>query len=77
VVSTALIGGSADQKRRPLVYGAMFTWRDLGVVVAAVAGSLMGLQVEGVALTFGVFGVVFVVCGIASLILNRHAEQRL
>ncbi len=77
VVSTALIGGSADQKRRPLVYGAMFTWRDLGVVVAAVAGSLLGLQVEGVTLTFGVFAAVFAVCGIASLILNRYAEEQL
>jgi predicted MFS family arabinose efflux permease len=77
VVSTALIGGSADQKRRPLVYGAMFTWRDLGVVVAAVAGSLMGLEVESVTMTFGIFGAVFVACGIASLILNRYAEQRL
>jgi len=77
VVSTALIGGSADQKRRPLVYGAMFTWRDAGVVVAAVASSLLGLQVEGVTLTFGVFAAVFVICGIASLILNRHAEERL
>jgi len=77
VVSTALIGGSADQKRRPLVYGAMFTWRDLGVVVAAVAGSLMGLQVGGVTVTFGVFAAVFAACGVASLILNRYAEQRL
>ncbi len=77
VVSTALIGTSSAQKRRPLVYGAMFTWRDLGVVVAAVAGSLLGLEVEGVALTFGVFSAVFAVCGIASLILNRYAQQRL
>jgi MFS family permease len=77
VVSTALIGGSADQARRPLVYGAMFTWRDLGVVVAAVAGSLLGLQVEGVGLTFGVFSIVFAVCGAVALILNRYAEQQL
>ncbi len=77
VVSTTLIGTSAEQKRRPLVYGAMFTWRDLGVVVAAVAGSLLGLEPGSVLTTFGLFGVVFVACGIASLILNRYAEQRL
>ena len=77
VVSTALIGSSADQKRRPLAYGAMFTWRDLGVVVAAVSGSLLGLRVEGVTLTFVVFGAVFVVCGVVSLILNRYAKERL
>jgi predicted MFS family arabinose efflux permease len=77
VVSTALIGTSAERNRRPLAYGAMFTWRDLGVVVATVAGGILGLRAESVATTFGVFGAVFVVCGIISLILNRYAEQRL
>ncbi len=77
VVSTALIGSSAEQKRRPLTYGAMFTWRDLGVVVATVAGGILGLRAESVAVTFGIFGVVFIACGVASLVLNRYAEQRL
>lgn len=77
VVSTALIGTSAEQKRRPLTYGAMFTWRDLGVVVATVVGGILGLRAESVAVTFGIFGAVFVACGVASLILNRYAEQRL
>ncbi|MGI5817833.1 MAG: MFS transporter [Armatimonadota bacterium] len=77
VVSTALIGASSDRTRRPLVYGAMFTWRDLGVVVAAVAGSLLGLRPGGVALTFGVFAVAFLVCGVVALVLNRYAEERL
>ncbi len=77
VVSTALIGDSADSKRRPLVYGAMFTWRDLGVVVAVVAGKLLGLTTDNVALVFGVFGIVFAICGVASLALNRYAEERL
>ena len=77
VVSTALIGDSADSKRRPLIYGAMFTWRDLGVVVAVVAGKLLGLTTDNVALVFGVFGMVFAICGVASLALNRYAEERL
>ncbi len=77
VVSTALIGTSAEQKRRPLTYGAMFTWRDLGVVVATIAGGILGLKTDSVTLTFGVFAVVFVVCGVISLILNRYAEQKL
>lgn len=77
VVSSAVIGVSADQKRRPLSYGAMFTWRDLGVVVATVAGGLLGMGVDDVAATFGVFGAVFVVCGAISLALNRYAEQQL
>ncbi|MFW5868231.1 MAG: MFS transporter [Armatimonadota bacterium] len=77
VVSTALIGGSSDRTRRPLVYGAMFTWRDLGVVVATVAGSLLGLRPGGVALTFGVFAAAFFACGVVALILNRYAQERL
>lgn len=77
VVSAALVGSSAEQKRRPLAYGAMFTWRDLGVAVAAVTGSLLGLRMEGVTLTFGVFAVVFATCGIVALLLNRYARERL
>ncbi|MEA3403780.1 MAG: MFS transporter [Armatimonadota bacterium] len=77
VVSTALIGTSAEQKRRPLTYGAMFTWRDLGAVIAMVAGKILEVRAESVTATFGVFAVVFALCGIVSLILNRYAEQRL
>ncbi len=76
-VSTALIGHSAEHKRRPLAYGAMFTWRDLGVVVAVLAGKLLGLTTDNVALVFGVFGAVFALCGVVSLVLNRYAAERL
>ena len=77
VVSTALIGTSAEQKRRPLTYGAMFTWRDLGVVTATVVGGILGLKTGSMTLTFGVFAVVFAACGVVSLVLNRYAEQEL
>ena len=50
---------------------------DLGVVVAVVAGKLLGITTDNVALVFGVFGVVFVVCGVVALALNRHAEEKL
>ncbi|MGC9317618.1 MAG: MFS transporter [Armatimonadota bacterium] len=77
VVSTALIGTSADQKRRPLTYGAMFTWRDLGAVIAMMAGKILEVRAESMMVTFGVFAVVFAACGVVSLILNRYAQQRL
>ncbi len=77
VVSTALIGASAEQKRRPLTYGAMFTWRDLGVVTATVVGGILGLTTGSMIVTFEVFAVVFAACGAISLVLNRYAEQRL
>jgi len=75
VVSSALIGSSEEQKRRPLTYGAMFTWRDLGVVVASVAGGILGVKAGSVETTFAVFAVVFALCGAVSLVLNRYAEQ--
>ena len=77
VVSTALIGTSAEQKRRPLTYGAMFTWRDLGVVVATVVGGILGLKTGSMTVTFAVFALVFAACGVVSLVLNRYAEQEL
>lgn len=75
VVGSALIGSSEEQKRRPLTYGAMFTWRDLGVVVASVAGGILGVKAGSVETTFVVFAVVFALCGVISLVLNRYAEQ--
>ena len=60
-----------------LAYGAMFTWRDLGVVVAVVVGKLLGLGTDNVAVVFGVFRAVFMACGAVALALNRYAEERL
>jgi len=77
VVSTAMIGDSADRARRPLAYGAMFTWRDLGVVVAVVVGKLLGITTDNIALVFEVFAAAFFGCGAISLILNRYVEERL
>lgn len=77
VVSVAMIGDSAERARRPLAYGAMFTWRDFGVVVAVVAGKLLGITTDNVALVFEAFAAVFFGCGIVSLILNKYAEERL
>jgi hypothetical protein len=77
VVSTAMLGASAERARRPLAYGAMFSWRDLGVVVAVVVGKLLGVQTDNVMPVFEVFAAVFLGCGVVSLILNRYAQERL
>lgn len=77
VVSSALVGHSAEQKRRPLAYGAMFTWRDLGVVTAVVAGKVLGLTTNNATLVFGFFAAVFALCGVVSLVLNRYAAERM
>jgi len=77
VVSSALIGTSADRARRPLAHGAFFTWRDVGVVTAVVAGNLLGVSTDNFMLVFEVFSGVFCACGVVSLILNAYAEDRL
>lgn len=77
VVSSALIGASADRARRPLAHGAFFTWRDLGVVVAVVVGSLLGVSTDNFVLVFEVFAGVFFACGLVSLVLNKYAQERL
>lgn len=76
VVATAIVGDAADRKRRPLAYGIIFSWRDLGVVVAAVGANLLGLEL-GLTSAFGAFVWVFAGCAVLSLYLGRFAEQKL
>jgi len=77
VVASAMVGDSADRSRRPLAYGALFSFRDFGVVVATIIGKvLMGGGGEFVS-TFNTFGVVFVVCGAAALLLRQYNRERL
>lgn len=76
VVSASLIGDSAERRRRPLVYGVIFAWRDLGVVVALIVSRLLDThgRLQSV---FAIFAVVFAVCGALSGLLQRYAHQRM
>ena len=76
VVATAIVGDAADRKRRPLAFGIIFSWRDLGVVVAAVGANLLGMNLE-LRAVFGVFVGVFAGCAVLSVYLGRFAEQKL
>jgi len=76
VVASAMIGAGADARRRPLIYGIVFSWRDLGVVVATAGISLLDLRFDlTTALT--VFMYVFLGCAILSLSLTRFSRQRM
>lgn len=77
VVASAMVGESADRARRPLVYGAMFAWRDMGVVIATLWGQVLMQGAGDFALTFRSFAAVFVICAVVSLLLQRYATQRL
>ena len=76
VVAAAIVGNSADRKRRPLAYGILFSWRDLGVVTAAVGANILGLRFD-INAAFTVFVGVFALCALLSLHLARFAHQKL
>ncbi len=77
VASTAMIGNSADRKRRPLAYGALFACRDVGVVIAAIWGKLLMREGGEFTETFQTFAIAFVACGLVALLLQRYARERL
>lgn len=77
VVSSSLIGDSAERKRRPLAYGVIFIWNDLGVVTALVLSRVLdgqGIQLQSI---FVIFAILFALCSIVAALLQRHARQRM
>jgi len=76
VVASAMVGVGAEIKRRPLVYGIVFSWRDVGVVAAAVAVSAIGGKLD-FQTAFGVFIWIFLGCALLSLLLRRYAGQKM
>ena len=76
VVASAMVGVGAEVKRRPLVYGIVFSWRDLGVVSATVAVVLIGGRFD-FRTAFSVFIWVFLACALLSLLLGRFGGQKM
>lgn len=76
VVAAAIVGDASDTGRRPLSYGIVFGWRDLGVAVAVIASNIIGMSFQMDAV-FEVFAYVFVGCGLLSVYLARFADQEL
>ncbi len=77
VVTTAIVGDVSHARRWPLAYGALFTWQGLGIVIAVLLSKILGVAVGDYHFVFKVFAAVFTVCGIAALLLQRYASQRL
>ena len=72
-VSMALIGDSVQPERRHLAFGAIFVWRDLGVVIALLGGQFLRLCLGGVGPAFLLFGTIFLMCALLS---TRLAKQQ-
>jgi len=76
VISAALVGDSAERRRRPLAYGALFTGRDLGAILGLIGSRLAvgnGINLET---SFILFGILFVFCAGVAALLQRYAKQR-
>ena len=76
VVAAAIVGDAAEIQRRPLAYGIVFAWRDLGVAVTAVGANILGLSFDFDAV-FTVFIYIFTGCALLSLYLGRFARQNI
>jgi len=73
-ISMAIIGEETKSQRRHLALGAVFFWRDLGVVLALLLGPSLKLMLKSFQSTFGIFSIIFLLCAIVSVILMRTEE---
>lgn len=76
----AIIGDSTSPERRHLAFGAVFVYRDLGVVAGLVLGHFLvrvpsGGQAPSFGVCFAVFGLVFLACGFLARLLGRLEHQ--
>lgn len=76
VSASAIVGKAADPERRPLVYGVVFSARDLGIVTAALGGTALSTAMP-MQTVFALFAVVFLGCAILATRLSRYARQTL
>ena len=74
VAAAAMVGNVTDIRQRPLAYGIVFTWRDLGVIIAAVGANVIGLKLD-LETAFLSFAGVFLLCGLLSLSLRRALTE--
>lgn len=77
VAAMAMIGDSAPAERRHLAFGALFVWRDLGVVVSVFLGQYLRLLLGGFRSCFLVFACIFLFCALLSVVLVRQEAETL
>jgi len=77
VIASAIVGDSADRRRRPLAYGSLFVYHGAGVATATLAGAVLRSHFATFQPVFLIFAGIFAVCGVVSVALQRWAEQRL
>ena len=74
-LATASIGDSSSKGRRHIAIGAIFVWRDAGIVAATMLGQIIGITM-GVRATFWMFAGVFALSALLSIDLGRRIEEK-
>ncbi|MCK5803230.1 MAG: MFS transporter [Lentisphaeria bacterium] len=74
VAAATIVGETAERKRRPLEYGVLFSWRDLGVATAAFGSNVLGKKFP-METVFCVFAALFLGCAILAAVLGRMRHQ--
>ena len=74
-LATASIGDSSSKGRRHIAVGAIFVWRDLGIVAAIMLGQIIGINL-GLRATFAIFAGIFALSALLSIDLGRRIEER-
>lgn len=77
VAAMAIIGDSAAKERRHLAFGALFFWRDMGVVFSLILGQFLLLRLGDFRLCFIIFAGIFLLCALLSIILIRREAEAL
>lgn len=77
VAAMATVGDSATKERRHLAFGALFFWRDLGVVFSLSLGQFLLARLGDFRQCFLIFGCIFLFCAFLSIILVRQEAEAL
>jgi MFS family permease len=77
VAAMAIIGDSAVKERRHLAFGALFFWRDLGVIFSLFLGQLLLSRLGDFRPCFLTFAGIFLFCASLSIVLVRREAEAL
>jgi len=76
VASMRIVGDSTQKGRRHLAFGAIYVWRDLGVVAGLLGGAAFQRAVGDFGLSLLVFAAAFLLSAALSPALARRAQER-
>lgn len=77
VAAMAIIGDSTGSERRHLALGALFFWRDMGVVFSLFLGQFLLIRLGDFRPCFFIFACIFAVCAFLSMALVKRENEPL